>query len=43
MRELFHRGELPGHRLGAKLLRFRRDAVLQLLAGQGCGSRSRRR
>jgi excisionase family DNA binding protein len=40
VRELFHRGEIPGgRRLGPKLIRFSRDALLDWLA-QGCVSRS---
>jgi excisionase family DNA binding protein len=42
VREMFARGEIPGRRVGRKLIRFNREAVLGWLA-QGCASRSSRR
>ena len=43
VREQFHRGALPGWRIGAKIIRFSRSAVLASLQGQGCVVRSSRR
>lgn len=43
VRDMFHRRELPGRRVGAKIIRFSRSAVLAWLEGQGCDFRSSRR
>ena len=43
VRDQFHRGGLPGRRIGAKIIRFSRAAVLAWLEGQGCVVRSSRR
>ncbi len=42
VRELYHRGELPGRKLGPKILRFHRQTVLSWLR-EGGNSRRRKK
>ena len=38
--QLFHSGELPGKRLGKKIIRFRKDLVLSSFEADGSDSHS---
>ena len=43
VRELFHAGQIPGRKLGPKIIRFHRDELLEWVRGTDCVSQTPRR